>query len=181
MSLTDESLLLSQELEANPFEMIAESPTPPKKRRQRRPRPIVSQEVPTSGNEKSGKRTSKIERLTAMVAGFYGMVGMAVMNRDLYDGAIIIKTAEDRAKEVLEVAKLHPWLMKFLEKAEKGNAYGSLILGHGMVLYAIMAHHDRLPKSPLLATYGYSEEQLGLPTEQVQPTLPNEQYSVPSL
>jgi hypothetical protein len=120
-----------------------------------------------------------------MIAGVYGMVGMAVMQRDIYDGAIITKGAEERAKEVMEVAKLHPWLMQFLEKMEKGNAYGSLILGHGMVLYAILAHHDRLPKSPLLASYGYAEEQLGISTDKAEPTFPDrpypENYAVPSV
>lgn len=88
----------------------------------------------------------------------YATIGIAVTAFDMYDGMIIIQKSVDRAKEMVNVAKHHPPFLKLLKQITKSNDYIVALSGHGLMLYAIMAHHGRIPANMvLLQQTGYAD------------------------
>jgi hypothetical protein len=127
----------------------------------------VTKDKAPDGLEKPKKERNLV--LIRDLAGLYGLVGVGVMRFNMYDGIVLVKGAEDRAREVVRVAEKHPWLLAFLKRMMKASVYGSFAIGHGMMAYAILSNHDRLPKDEnILALYGYTEAQLFRPPQEEQ-------------
>lgn len=131
------------------------------------PGPELNQTPPldpsTPGLEKSGRKTatSRLDKLTAQLTGFYAAIGMMVTRADMYDGLLLMKESENRAKELIAVASHHKGMLNILEKLVESNDYITLTIGHGMMIYAMLAHHKRLKGDAfMLAQFGYSEQQV---------------------
>jgi len=70
-------------------------------------------------------------------------------------------TAQDRAIELVNVAKHHKWLMDLLIRLTQSSDYVTLAVGHATLAYALLAHHNQIPKNDaLLAQFGYTEQQV---------------------
>ncbi len=111
--------------------------------------------------EPSQTLTAREKRLQNKLAAFYGTVGFLLTQVNIYDGVVVIKGSEDRATEVVLVARKHKWLMEFLERMVETNDYVLLTVGHGMMLYAILANHGRIKANEsVLAQFGYHPSQL---------------------
>lgn len=104
------------------------------------------------------QRKQPHQQLINDLAGMYATIGIAVTAFDMYDGMIIIQKSVDRAKEMVNVAKHHPSFLKLLKQITKSNDYIVALSGHGLMLYAIMAHHGRIPANMvLLQQTGYAD------------------------
>ncbi len=87
----------------------------------------------------------------------------------MYDGVLFIQQAENRARELVRVAERHPKMLAMLKQMVKGNAYVSLGMGHGLMMYAILAHHGRIKADQqFLTQWGYAEEQVLAPPPEIQ-------------
>jgi hypothetical protein len=95
------------------------------------------------------------------LAGFYAVAGNLAASVNLYDGVLLIKGAEDRATEVVRVAMVNPRMMKIIDQMIEGNVYFNLVMGHGIILMAILMNHGRIPSNPaLLMPFGLLPEQV---------------------
>lgn len=107
--------------------------------------------------------SSAEKKLIQDLAGQYAGIGFLVTGFDAYTGVMLIKEAEKRATELVNVARHHKKMMEFLKRLAAGNDYMTCILGHGIMLYAIASHFGRVPQTPILAAMGLSEEQILAP------------------
>jgi hypothetical protein len=104
---------------------------------------------------------AKLKSVTDGVTSLYATIGIFAYARDQYDGLILMTTAQDRAVELVNVAKHHKWLMDLLIRLTQSSDYVTLAIGHAGLAYAIMAHHNQIPKNEaLLAQFGYTEAQV---------------------
>lgn len=106
------------------------------------------QNPPTGGTSESDKppRDNKtfakdIKDLTEL----YENIGALIALRDPLTGLIIIKSAEQRATELVNVAKHHKKLLEILRRIAKGGDYGACVMGHVSMIIAILAVHGRMP------------------------------------
>lgn len=111
-----------------------------------------------SSIELEGPRISREQqKLIESFTELFQKVGIVIASVDMYDGLMIAKHAEKRATELVLVARHHPWLMELLNKFGGSNDYIELVLGYGIMAYALMAHHNQVPAHPILAQLGYGE------------------------
>ena len=97
---------------------------------------------------------------------FYAACGLFATRFDIYDGVLLIKESQNRAVELVKVARHHKWLYAFLERAVETNDYLVALAGHGMMLYGMLAHHGRLKADEaFLAANGLSEKQILAPVD----------------
>lgn len=97
------------------------------------------------------------QKLIESFTELFQKIGIVVASMDMYDGLVIAKHADKRAMELVLVARHHPWLMELLKKFGGSNDYIELVLGYGIMAYALMAHHGQVPSHPILAQLGYGE------------------------
>ena len=114
------------------------------------------------------KQTPRLAKLTNELAKLYATIGLFTTRFDTYDGLILIRESHHRATEVVNVAKHHKRMLEALEAIVDSNDYVACFIGHGMMAYAILAHHGKLKSDPLfLAQFGYHEQQVMAPPEGV--------------
>lgn len=158
----------------------------PMKRSHHKQKPTNTQNPVTSGIEKLDNKASgtqgpqqrnraprvntvKLKAVTDGVTSLYATIGIFAYARDQYDGLIIMTTAQDRAVELVNVAKHHKWLMDLLIRLTQSSDYVTLAIGHAGLVYAIMAHHNQIPKNEaLLAQFGYTEQQVATKAAMMQ-------------
>lgn len=137
------------------------------------PLPLPETSTPTqvtgtlspSETKKRGAPTDRLaaraQKLYPKVVNFYASVGFLCTRWDTYDGCLLILGAEDRAKELLSVAQHHKRMLDMIERIVEGNDYVTLATGHGLVLYAMLVHHERIKGDiPFLMKLGYHESQI---------------------
>lgn len=135
--------------------------------------PLPGPDIPTSEKlEDKKSRVAKEEtpfdtltpaqqKLAEKYASIYAMMGVFLSARDTYDGMVLIGSAQKRAEELVRAARHDKRVMKVLEKIANSSDIGSALLGHGLMLYAILAHHGRIKKNDmLLIQLGYHETQV---------------------
>ena len=110
--------------------------------------------------------STRQKKLVQDLAGLYASIGMLVASADTYTGVLLMQHAEKRATELVDVAKHHPEMMKWLERLTTSNDYITCIIGHGIMTYAILAHFGRVPNAPIIAAMGMSEAQVLAPPPQ---------------
>ena len=166
MPLMPESMILSDDLESivppttqQQNHHTSKKPTSKKSTSQA---PNPPQNLPTSGQGKlEAKGTAKEIKVTKELTELYASIGLIVTRFSMYDGLILIKESENRARELVGMARHHKWLMNALERLTESNDYITFSIGYGMMAYALLAHHGQVPADPvLLASMGYSEEGL---------------------
>lgn len=119
--------------------------------------------------EKEVPLTPADKKLVKKLSDFYATIGLFVSRADVYDGLVLIKESENRATEMVRVAKHHRGMYKILERISESNDYITCAVGHGIMAYAIMAHHGRVKADPIiLKQYGYSEEEVLAPLMEAQ-------------
>lgn len=98
------------------------------------------------------------------LAGMYAGLGAGIAGFQPYSGLILIKSAGDRAEEVVKACRHNKEAWKWLERITSSSDLAGCLLGHGIMLYAIMSYNGRLAKNPqLLQMFGYAEEQIMAP------------------
>jgi hypothetical protein len=105
------------------------------------------------------KLTTLQLRVAKRLTGLYGTIGVFTAGADAYDGVLLIKCAEARAEEIVRAARHNKAVWNVLVKVVEGGDLGSMLIGHTLMFYAILAHHGRAKKNELLLSQlGYSEE-----------------------
>lgn len=131
-------------------ETIPEMKSPPSRKKS-------NQNPSTGGTGESdkppeGRDNKSHQKLIKEVAGLYENVGFLLSMRDPITGLIVIKSAEDRATELVNVAKHHKKFMEVLKRITKGNDYWACFWGHMSMVMAILAVHGRVPIQYALPT-----------------------------
>lgn len=120
--------------------------------------------APKGEQPQPGRPLSSAEKkLVQDLAGQYAGIGFLVTGFDAYTGVVLIKEAEKRATELVNVARHHKKMMEFLKRLAAGNDYMTCLLGHGIMIYAIASHFGRVPQTPILTAMGLSEAQVLAP------------------
>jgi hypothetical protein len=119
------------------------------------------------------KLTPAQEKMRVRLATMYAGCGAFLAGFRPYAGIVLIKSAEDRAEEVVRACRHNKAAWMWLERIVSGSDLTSCLLGHGIMLYAIMSHSEksRLPKNEqLLQMFGYADWQvLGAPANGAEP------------
>lgn len=103
------------------------------------------------------------------IAGMYAGLGAGIAGFQPYSGLVLIKSAADRAEEVVRACRHHKEAWKWLERITSSSDLAGCLLGHGIMLYAIMSFNGRLAKNEqLLQMFGYAEYQIMAPPEGLQ-------------
>lgn len=89
----------------------------------------------------NGARKARTDKLVMATAALYAKIGTLVFFFNRADGLTILECAEERAKELVAVAKLQPRVMKVLQAITKSNAYVELGTGHIALVLALLANH----------------------------------------
>lgn len=101
------------------------------------------------------------QKVAQKLTELYATVGMFISSADTYDGLLIIKTASQRAEEMVRACRHDKRAWQVLVRIANGSDVGSMVIGHTLLLYAIAAHHGRVKSNPmLLASIGYHESQI---------------------
>lgn len=86
---------------------------------------------------------------------------MFVSGFNTYDGLLLVSQAENRATEVILAARHNKQAMKWIERIVTSNDVLAVIIGHGVMFYALAANHGRIQANPvILHGYGMSKEQV---------------------
>jgi hypothetical protein len=120
-----------------------------------------STKPPVTRNRQARVNPAKLKQVTDGITSLYATLGIALYARDQYDGLVVMTTAQDRAVELVNVAKHHKWLMDLLIRITQSSDYVTLVIGHGTLAYALLAHHNQIPRNDALLTqFGLSEQQV---------------------
>lgn len=84
-----------------------------------------------------------------LLAQVYGSFATLAMMVNPIAGQVIYVEAENRARELIRVARHHKPLMKIIDNIIAGNDYTSCFLGHAAMIGAIFALSDKLPENPI--------------------------------
>lgn len=116
------------------------------------------------------EKPSRDSKLIDTWTNYYTMTGALVLGFDHASGHIIIDSANARARELIGLAKKYPRVMKLLRQAEKGGGLFAFLAGHGIMVYAILAAHDRVKPFPKLGIYDSTAYRLVEETPPMEPT-----------
>jgi hypothetical protein len=121
-------------------------PTSPQKKKRSPQNPLtggISESEDKAPKGAGGKQSyaKDIKDLTSL----YENLGALLSLRDPLTGLIIINSAEERATELVNVAKHHKRLLDALRRLSKGGDYGACIMGHLGMIITILAVHGRAP------------------------------------
>lgn len=123
--------------------------------------------------------------MAAKMAGLYGSVGAMLFLVNPTDGTILLSGAGDRGKEIVMVARHHPQMWKALEVMTTASDYTPFIIGHGMMIVAILQNHNVLPSdlSQLMARkpkpQPTPQAPFGMPSDMPPPPQPQAPPSIP--
>jgi deferrochelatase/peroxidase EfeB len=120
----------------------------------------------TSEEEPLDPLTPKQERLRKKYEGMYTAVGAATFGFRPYAGMVLMRYAKDRSEELIRMARHYPFLYKWLEYFADSSDSFTFVIGHGIMLWAIMSEMGRLRGNP--AVFGM----MGLNPEQIMQPLP---------
>jgi hypothetical protein len=100
------------------------------------------------------------------LAGMYAGLGAGIAGFQPYSGIVLIKSAGDRAEEVVRACRHSKEAWKWLERITSSSDLAGCLIGHGIMLYAIMSYNGRLAKNEqLLQMFGYADWQIMAPPE----------------
>lgn len=107
-----------------------------------------------SGSGSKAKSKSKasstdltLQQLEKAVQRQFELFGMLLSGYDAYDGQVITEKAPDLAEALLELARTHKPVRRFLEKMVATGAYSTVVaLVGGEIMLPIAVHHQWLPE-----------------------------------
>lgn len=148
LSQEEASLLMQENLltQENQQQLLLQQPPQSKNRNRKNP-----QNPPIGGTEKLGEDKAPADRKGSYakdikdLASLYENLGGLISLKDPLTGLIIIQSAEERATELINVAKHHKKLLEVLRRIAKGGDYGACIMGHLSMVITILAVHGRAP------------------------------------
>jgi len=113
------------------------------------------------------KLTPRQKKVAEEITKWFALGGVALVNTSPYDGMLLLKTSARHAELIVRAARHDKRVWDVLERLTQSSDLIALVSFEGMLLYALLAHHDRIPKNePLLQQFGYGEKQvLDLPPE----------------
>jgi hypothetical protein len=98
------------------------------------------------------------------LAELYALIGTLLAGANMYAGVVIAKNANVRAEEVVRAARHDKTMWKWVERVANGSDMGNLLVGHGLMVWAILIQAGRLPGDVnKLAALGYAEWQVLAP------------------
>jgi hypothetical protein len=131
---------------------------------------LESKDTPGSIEDKAQKEAQEIvnEKLTPRqkkvadeITKWFAFAGVALVQTDAYDGMLILKTSAQHAELIVKAARHDKRVFDVLERMTQSSDMIALASFEGIFLYALMAHHGRIPANkPMLQQFGYSEEQI---------------------
>jgi hypothetical protein len=111
--------------------------------------------------------------LTDNLTQAYATAGVFISGRNQYDGMILIMCAEQRAQEMALALSHNKQIFELVERVFAQGDITKCIVGHGLMVYAILANHNRMPRNDiLLQQLGYAPGQVfakfNVPTQEAQ-------------
>lgn len=99
--------------------------------------------------------SARDRKLIDGLTGIHVTAGLLLSSRDQYDGLVILTNSQKLSSNLVAVAKHHKWMYTALERLVSSSDYSQCFLAYGMIGYAILAHHGRVPvNDALLQQYG---------------------------
>lgn len=113
--------------------------------------------------------TRNQQKVADKLTSWYATIGLFVAGTDAYDGVLLIKSSKARSEEVVKACRHNKQAWNVLTRMTEASDIGNLIVGHGLMLYAILAHHGKAVRNdPLLAQLGYHESQILAPPPEME-------------
>lgn len=107
------------------------------------------------------KLTPKQKKVAEQITQWIALGGIALVNVDPYDAMLMLRTSGRHAELIVRAARHDKRVWDVLERLTQSSDFVALASFEGLLLYAILAHHGRLPKNDtLLQQFGYSEAQI---------------------
>lgn len=110
-------------------------------------KPTRCDEHKTSRSSGSSSRSSgtKDERMRQELSQTLGMIGLAVMAADAYDGLVIIDRTPQTVNALMEVAAHNPRVRKILEQMLEVSVWAALGTAVAGIVVPIGVHHGVIP------------------------------------
>lgn len=108
--------------------------------------------------EKLNRRQQKVaDTLTRwLVLGSASLVPF-----DQYDGYLLLKTSAQHAELIVKATRHDKRVFDALEKMTEGGDIFALLSFEGILIYALLSHHGRIPKNDvMLQQFGMTETQV---------------------
>jgi hypothetical protein len=110
------------------------------------------------------KLTPRQKKVADEITKWFAFGGVALVNSDAYDAMLLIKTSAQHAELIVKAARHDKRVFEVLERMTQSSDIIALATFEGILLYALLVHHGRVPENkPLLQQFGYSEEQVLAP------------------
>jgi hypothetical protein len=90
------------------------------------------------------------QQIAARLAGLYMLAGSIRLTFNAYDGILIMETAEKRAEEVIRYARTNKKLWHLLVRLLNATDLGNMIVGHSLIIMAIVLQHRGMGEHPIL-------------------------------
>lgn len=119
-----------------------------------------------SDEENLDPLTPKQERIRKRYEGMYAGLGAGIFAFRPYAGMVLIQSANARSDELIRAARHNPIVWKWLEYFANSSDSFNFIVGHGVMLWAILSEMGRLHGNPAIF------KMAGLSIEQVMSSPP---------
>jgi len=110
-----------------------------------------SDDSPPAGMPTEKARPRAQQKLIDDLTGWYTGIGALFLVADPTVGMLIMQGANQRATELVDVARHHPKMMKSLQNMVKDSDYMALIMGHGGMIFTILQHFGVIPSVEKIA------------------------------
>lgn len=97
----------------------------------------------------------------------YAGIGAATFGFRPYAGMVLMRYSKERSEELIRAARHNPFIYKWLEYFANSSDTLNLILGHGIMLWAILHELGTLKGNPAIF------QMAGLSVEQIMAPPPN--------
>lgn len=141
--------------------------TKPKRKYERKKPPelntsgIASSEKSADFEDTRRPLTPKETKIVKNLSAIYAAVGFGLALVKPLAGGVIMSESANRAEEVVRVAAHYPKMMEWLDRITEANDQVNLVIGHGVMAYAVLIAADRLPlgerSAQILGQFGYKE------------------------
>lgn len=120
--------------------------------------PTAAQEIVDEYAEKLNRRQQKVaDTLTQWLV----LASASLVPVDQYDGYLLLKTSAQHAELIVKACRHDKRVFDALEKLTQGGDVFALLSFEGILLYALLSHHGRIPKNDvMLHQFGMTEKQV---------------------
>jgi hypothetical protein len=105
--------------------------------------------------------TARQKKVAEEITKWFALGGVALVNTEPYDAMLLLKTSARHAELIVRAARHDKRVWEVLERLTQSSDLIALVSFEGFLIYALLAHHNRIPKNePLLQQFGYAESQI---------------------